>query len=247
MFKKVSLLGLMIVGSTAFAGKHVLEVKSSVDTLQKEAVRLNVISTVIKDTGFSALEGQIAAILDKNSITKRVEAKTANSDLLVVASFVADRNIKTFNLQSLTDAQDIAKLGGVVVSGFSAPSQYEVRFQSELRTPFNSIYSMNRLFVVPQSEISYYSNIKNMVAGLSKQKPQYVSYQEGTNFSSFLNRSQVLTMYFELPEGRTLIKSFTLTQTRSSMNFLVRGGMKKTIQANLKAIPGICEANGARW
>jgi hypothetical protein len=215
---------------------------SAMETFYQDQDSPNDLRVVFKDKNFT--QGDFRVIrhlggsLDKNDL---------NNTLLVVAEFVVDRDISTFTYESMTHPADIMALSSVELSQVKRITPNKIRFKSKMSAVIKSLYADNELTIYYPDDFHQDANIERM-SGLysAANPPDVMSYQQSKNFTDFLKDTHVLTMYYDLGDGQTRIRSFTLTHTQE-LNFILRRGMKSTIKASLVNIPILCEINGQKW
>jgi len=169
-------------------------------------------------------------------------------DLVIIAKFFAKRDIKTLTKKTLLDVKDLEAIGNSVITNFETLGKGEVRFNSKVGAFITNLKSLNYLKVFDKNDIKnnnqLASTLKNL---LGERTPDIVSYQESGDFSDFLNRSQIFTMYFNIKKNQTEIISYTLTNVRKNMNSFTRFAMFKKIEGDLIKIPSTSEKNGLKY
>lgn len=203
---------------------------------------------VMKNNKFTRKESDIINTFDEMA-TQQLDKESMGDRLLTIVNFVVSRDIKTFHEESLLDEQDISSMSNIEMKNVKEVGSNTLTFQSILPIPFGSIKSNNTLVVLDSDMIDEYDHIKSMfnVSKYYDNPPELISYQESSNFSSYMDRSQVLTFYYDIGNGKTYIESYTISNLKKDMSWLIKSATKRSALSKIEEIPESCERNGVRW
>jgi hypothetical protein len=166
--------------------------------------------------------------------------------LFVGAAFKVRRSIDTFNIDKLTNVNDIAALSSSTLTNIS-------RVRSGLQFTSSKIVGVSRL--VCQNVVVNYpwgDFLRNdKFAGLAEtlesqgcfksNAPKVVTVQSVGNCSSYFNRTTLITFYSESNDGGSNILSLSLNSLKKKPNGILKSLMKNEIVRSLKKLPAVIE------
>jgi hypothetical protein len=166
--------------------------------------------------------------------------------LFVGASFKVKRPIETFNIDKLTNVNDISTLSRSQLSNVRR-TQFGLNFTSAKLVGFNVMACHNVVNVYSWAEFlsqDDFSEVKDVleVEGCFKyQVPSIVTVQRSYRCSALFNKNKLVTFYSEARDGGTNILSLSINSLLKRPNRMMKNIMKNTIEGTLKSLPAVIE------